>query len=147
MQTLACMFAYKYLPEFITYILPRCYILCSFAIIYVAKENMALPIPGKPVRGSKTGQPIMALLDLLGRSWSMGIVWHLYRGPSTFRKLQEYCESISPTTLNKRLKELKDSYLIERTLDGYALTRYGKELYELLAPLGGWAKIWAKNFK
>ncbi|NER15359.1 transcriptional regulator [Leptobacterium flavescens] len=108
---------------------------------------MKLPIPGQPVRGSKTGAPIMALLDLLGRSWAMGIVWHLYSGPSTFRKLQDYCESISPTTLNKRLKELKDSYLIERTVNGYALTEQGKELYELIEPLGSWAKIWAKNFK
>ncbi|WP_420603209.1 winged helix-turn-helix transcriptional regulator [Flagellimonas sp.] len=108
---------------------------------------MSLPIPGKPVRGSKSGAPIMALLDLLGRSWAMGIVWHLYNGPSTFRKLQEYCESISPTTLNKRLKELKDSYLIERTVEGYALTEHGKELFELIEPLGAWAKIWAKNFK
>lgn len=108
---------------------------------------MKLPIPGKPVRGSKTGQPIMALLDLLGRSWAMGIIWHLYTGPSTFRQLQDYCESISPTTLNKRLKELKESFLIERTIEGYALTKDGKELYELIEPLGGWARsTWAKNF-
>lgn len=89
----------------------------------------------------------MALLDLLGRSWAMGIVWHLYKGPSTFRRLQEYCETISPTTLNKRLKELRDSHLIDRTVDGYALTQQGKELYELIEPLGSWAKEWAKNFK
>ncbi|MEO9804126.1 MAG: helix-turn-helix domain-containing protein [Reichenbachiella sp.] len=108
---------------------------------------MALPVPGKPVRGSKTGQPIMALFDLLGRSWAMGIIWHLYNGPSTFRRLQEYCESISPTTLNKRLKELKNSHLIERTVDGYALTKRGKELFELIEPLGIWAKTWAKSFK
>ncbi len=108
---------------------------------------MKLPIPGKPVRGSKTGQPIMALLDLLGRSWAMGIVWHLYNGPSTFRQIQDYCESISPTTLNKRLKELRETALIERTIDGYALTKQGKELFELIKPLGSWAKKWAKNFK
>lgn len=107
---------------------------------------MAIPVPGKPVRGSKSGQPIMALLDLLGRSWAMGIIWHLYNGPSTFRKLQEYCESISPTTLNKRLKELKDAYLIERTVNGYALTRLGEELFDLIEPLGMWAKTWAKSF-
>lgn len=109
---------------------------------------MAVPVPGKPVRGSKSGQPIMALLDLLGRSWALGIIWHLANGPSTFRKLQQYCESISPTTLNLRLKELKESHLIERTLEGYALTNQGRELYELIQPLGGWArKEWAKNFK
>ncbi len=108
---------------------------------------MAIPTPGKPVRGSKSGQPIMALFDLLGRSWAMGITWHLYRGPSTFRKLQEYCESISPTTLNKRLKELNEAHLIEKTVEGYALTKEGKELYELLEPLGDWAQGWAKKFK
>lgn len=108
---------------------------------------MSLPIPGRPVRGSKTGQPIMALLDLLGRNWAMGIIWHLYKGPSTFRKLQMYCESISPTTLNKRIQELTDAYLIERSIDGYKLTEQGAELYELIAPLGAWAKKWAENFE
>lgn len=108
---------------------------------------MALPKPGQPVRGSKSGQPVMALLDLLGRSWAMGIIWHLKNGPSTFRKLQEYCESISPTTLNTRLKELKEAFLIETTDGGYALTSDGKELYDLIEPLGIWArKSWAKNF-
>lgn len=107
---------------------------------------MKLPIPGKPVRGSKSGQPIMALLDLLGRSWAMGIVWHLYNRPSTFRQIQEYCETVSPTTLNKRLKELRDTLLIERTMEGYALTKQGVELFELIEPLGLWAKKWAKNF-
>lgn len=109
---------------------------------------MAIPIPGKPVRGSKTGQPVMALLDLLGRNWSMGIIWHLSNGPSTFRRLQEYCESISPTTLNLRLKELRDSHIIERTVEGYTLTDCGKELFQLIEPLGGWARNrWAKKFK
>ncbi len=108
---------------------------------------MKSPIPGKPVRGSKSGQPIMALFDLLGRNWAMGIIWHLYSGPSTFREIQDYCESISPTTLNKRLKELKASYLIERNIHGYVLTKQGEELYELLEPLGSWArKKWALNF-
>ena len=107
-----------------------------------------IPRPGEPVRGSKTGQPIMALLDLLGRSWALGIIWHLYKGPSTFRKIQEYCESISPTTLNKRLSELKEAKLVERSLEGYVLTSHGKELYEHIEPLGIWArKVWATNFK
>jgi DNA-binding HxlR family transcriptional regulator len=107
---------------------------------------MKFPTPGQPVRGSKSGQPIMALLDLLGRSWAMGIIWHLNSGPSTFRKIQEYCETISPTTLNKRLKELTRAGFIERTIDGYALTAKGQELYRLIEPLGMWAREWAKKF-
>ncbi|NAY92017.1 transcriptional regulator [Muricauda sp. JGD-17] len=109
---------------------------------------MIIPKPGLPVRGSKTGQPIMALLDLLGRSWAMGIVWHLYKGPSTFRELQDYCESISPTTLNTRLGELNKCHLVERCLEGYVLTEYGRELFELLEPMGSWARHrWAKSFE
>lgn len=107
---------------------------------------MSIPLPGKPVRGSKSGQPIMALLDLLGRNWAMGIIWHLDKGPSTFRKIQDYCESISPTTLNKRLQELNDAYLVKRTIDGYALTQQGDDLFQLLNPMGKFAKEWAQNF-
>lgn len=108
---------------------------------------MGFPIPGQPVRGSKTGQPIMALFDLLGRNWAMGIIWHLSSGPSKFRELQVYCENISPTTLNKRLKELTKAGFIDRNIEGYLLTRQGEELFGMLNPLGAWAKKWAKNFK
>ena len=109
-------------------------------------DNKSHPTPGKPVRGSKTGQPIMVIFDLLGTSWAMGIVWHLNNGPSTFRRLQEYCENISPTTLNRRLKELNTANLIERSVDGYQLTEHGQELYKLIHPLGKWARSWAKNY-
>jgi len=104
---------------------------------------MSLPIPGKPVRGSKSGNHLMALFDLLGRSWAMGIIWRLQEGSCTFRALQDRCESISPTTLNK----LTQAFLIERSVDGYGLTDYSKEIFELLEPLESWAKKWAKNFK
>ncbi len=107
---------------------------------------MGIPKPGTPVRGSKSGQPIMALFDLLGRSWAMGIIWNLNEGACTFRELQAKCETVSPTTLNKRLKELNDAFIIHRTTDGYELTERGKTLFTLLDPLCKWARKWAKNF-
>ncbi len=108
---------------------------------------MKLPIPGQPVRGSNSGQPIMALLDLLGRSWALGIVWYLNNGPSTFRAIQDYCQSISPTTLNTRLKELQQSFIIEKSNEGYRLTTTGKELYGFIEPLGHWARhSWSIKF-
>lgn len=106
---------------------------------------MSIPIPGKPVRGSKTGVPIMALFDLLGRTWAMGVIWQLQNGPYTFRELQERCESISPSILNSRIKDLKEADIIERTLDGYQLTKRGNELIKLLLPFGGWSMDWAKE--
>jgi DNA-binding HxlR family transcriptional regulator len=104
---------------------------------------MAIPTPGKPVRGSTTGAPIMAVFDLLGRRWAMGIIWNLSDGPATFRALQAYCENISPSILNRRLKELREAQLITRTLEGYQLTDTGRELFVLLQPFGKWARAWA----
>lgn len=102
-----------------------------------------IPVPGQPVRGSKTGKPIMALFDLLGRSWALGIVWQLSNGPMTFRQIQTACEEMSPTILNRRLKELVASDIVERSDHGYQLTDNGTELFTFLKPLGGWAKQWA----
>lgn len=87
----------------------------------------------------------MAIFDLLGRRWAMGIIWNLSRGPSTFRALQNACETISPSILNNRLKELKEAQLVERSLDGYQLTTMGEELFALLKPFGGWAIRWAQQ--
>lgn len=102
-----------------------------------------IPRPGTPVRGSKTGKPIMALFDLLGRSWSLGIIWQLSNGGLTFRQLQTSCETVSPTVLNKRLKELRESGLVERGVDGYQLSKTGLELFGLLEPFGKWSQHWA----
>jgi len=101
------------------------------------------PIPGRPVRGSQTGQPIMALFDLLGRAWAMGIVWQLDDGPFTFRQLQSACENVSPSLLNRRLKELRTTGLVDHDTTGYHLTAMGMELLELIRPLGAWSDDWA----
>jgi DNA-binding HxlR family transcriptional regulator len=101
-----------------------------------------LPFPGGPVRGSKSGKPIMALFDLLGRSWAMGILWQLADQPHTFRSLQSACEGVSPSVLNKRLKELRACGLVAQD-GGYCLTGTGQELFQLLQPFGPWACKWA----
>jgi DNA-binding HxlR family transcriptional regulator len=106
---------------------------------------MAIPTPGKPVRGSKSGVPIMALFDLLGRTWALGVIWQLQDGPHTFRLLQEKCESISPSILNLRIKELREAEIVERTLDGYTLTQRGEKLVEIIRPFGDWSRTWAKE--
>jgi DNA-binding HxlR family transcriptional regulator len=106
---------------------------------------MAIPRPGKPVRGSQSGAPIMAAFDLLGRRWAMGIVWNLNQGPATFRALQSLCETISPSILNSRLKDLREAGLVTRGSEGYQLTDLGKELFSLLKPFGEWSIKWARQ--
>ena len=36
-----------------------------------------VPRPGRPVRGSRSGRPVMALIDLIGRRWVLRIIWEL----------------------------------------------------------------------
>ncbi len=98
----------------------------------------------KRVRGSRTGRPIMALLDLLGRRWVLRIVWELREEPKRFRELQDLIGA-SPTIVNGRLAELREAKLVELDADtGYRLTALGKELLRLFLPLHTWSEKWAK---
>lgn len=111
-------------------------------------QQMKIPLPGQPVRGSQSGTPIMALFDLLGRHWSMGVVWTLSEvGPCTFRKLQEECETISPMSLNTRLKELQVAGFVTRSNEGYEVTELGKQLHKQLRPLGQFSRMWAEHLQ
>lgn len=102
--------------------------------------------PGQAVRGSTSGRPIMVLLDILGKRWTLRILWELYQSESaTFRDLRSRCEEVSPTLLNNRLKDLRALNLVSLESDGYALTKDGKSLSRKLAPLDAWASEWAKS--
>lgn len=102
--------------------------------------------PRHPVRGSRSGRPVMALLDLLGRRWSLRVLWELRAGPMPFRALRAACEDVSPSVLNDRLRELREAGLVEHRAEaGYALTPSALELSELLLPLDAWARRWARR--
>lgn len=100
------------------------------------------PLPGRPVRGSDTGRPIMALLDLLGRRWTLRVLWELREERPTFRELQRRCDGVSSSVLAARLRELDEAALVERSSRGYALTSQGRDLLERLAVLDEWAGTW-----
>lgn len=110
-------------------------------------DSALCPLPGQPVRGSRTGKPIMALLDLLGRTWALGILWNLRSTPATFRLLQQRCEHISPTLLNRRLQELQQAQLVDKGEQGYQLSPLGHELLHLILPMGQWAQHWASQLQ
>ena len=106
---------------------------------------MKAPLPGRRVRGSQTGRPIMALLDLLGRRWCLRILWELHRGPQTFRSLRTSCDEMSPSVLNVRLSELREAGIVDHGGEGYALSANGRELLEAFEPLNEWSKRWARR--
>lgn len=100
----------------------------------------------RPVRGSTTGRPIMALLDLLGRRWTLRIAWELRDGPLTSRALRAACDDASPTVMQSRLSELREAGLVELVSgDGYCLTPLGRELMESFLPLHRFAERWSRR--
>jgi DNA-binding HxlR family transcriptional regulator len=106
---------------------------------------MATPVPGRPVRGSTTGEPIMALLDLLGRRWALRVIWELRSEPLSFRELQECCAGMSSSVLNDRLRELREADVVSLTPAGYELSKEGQALLDAYEPLQAWAKRWARR--
>jgi DNA-binding HxlR family transcriptional regulator len=87
----------------------------------------------------------MALLDLLGRRWSLRVLWELRDGPVPFRALQERCGGMSSSVLSQRLAELTKAEILERDAGGYRLSGEGERLLDGLAPLQSWAERWASR--
>ena len=85
----------------------------------------------------------MALLDLLGRRWTLRVLWELRDEPRTFGQIQG--GEISTSVLSQRLRELTDAGVVERTGSAYALTPRGAELAKLLLPLSRWAQRWREG--
>jgi DNA-binding HxlR family transcriptional regulator len=115
------------------------------------RKRISMPKPDaatnqRAVRGSRTGRPIMALLDLLGRRWTLRIVWELRDAPLTSRALRIACDDASPTVIQARLSELREAGLVELLAgDGYRLTPLGRELMESFLPLHRFAERWSRR--
>ncbi|MFI7489126.1 winged helix-turn-helix transcriptional regulator [Micromonospora echinaurantiaca] len=102
------------------------------------------PMPGRPVRGSTTGRPVMAALDLFGRRWTLRIIWELGDEPLGFRLLQRRCDGMSSSVLRQRLAELQEARLAEVLCNGnYTLTPLGHDAREALRPVIEWSRRWA----
>jgi DNA-binding HxlR family transcriptional regulator len=98
------------------------------------------------LHGSRTGRPIMVLLDLLGRRWTLRILWELREGRKlTSRELRAACDEASPTVLQARLSELRAAGFLDLAAEGgYSLTPLGQELCETFLPLHRFAERWRK---
>jgi DNA-binding HxlR family transcriptional regulator len=95
-----------------------------------AKENVAV------------GQ----LLELLESRYALRVMWALKDGhPQTFRLLQDSVGSITPNTLNTRIKELRAAGLMGHGGDGYTVTALGADLLKRLNDLQAFAGKWTAS--
>ena len=107
-----------------------------------------LPRPGRPVRGSATGRPLMAAMDLLGRRWTLRILWELRDKPLGARALRNRCDQMSTSVLYERLDELTAAGLLARDQAGaYLLTDLGTALRPALESLDSWARRWSQTLQ
>jgi DNA-binding HxlR family transcriptional regulator len=85
----------------------------------------------------------MAALDLLGRRHALRVLFELREGALRFRELRMRCGDVSPSVLNQRLRELRESGLVTQDpAQGYCLSERGAELGGVLAPLARWSEAW-----
>lgn len=105
------------------------------------------PRPGRPVRGSTTGRPIMAALDLLGQRWTLRVIWELRADALGFRELQRRCGQMSSSVLTTRLATLTEAEIVTLDDDGYYLTPLGRDLIQALGPLQTWADNWQEALR
>jgi DNA-binding HxlR family transcriptional regulator len=85
----------------------------------------------------------MAAMDLLGRRWSLRILWELRTDPLGAREVLARCDGLSSSVLYDRFRELTDARLVEQTADStYRLTSLGHSVGVALEPLDAWSKKW-----
>ena len=90
----------------------------------------------------------MAALDLVGRRWTLRILWELRSGPLGARELARHCDGMSSSVLYQRLDELTGAELVRQDVDErYELTDIGTKLGKALHPLDRWAKEWAEGLR
>jgi DNA-binding HxlR family transcriptional regulator len=84
---------------------------------------------------------VLALFDVLGRRWTLRIIWALHGEAMTYRPLAAAIPAMSTAMLTQRLRDLRAAGLVEHEHGaGYRLTPLGRDLLAHLTPLGEWAE-------
>ena len=92
---------------------------------------------------SKESVAINQLLALLESRYAIRVLWALRDGHAqTFRLLQDSVGSITPNTLNTRIKELREAGLLTHGGEGYAVTPMGADLLKRMGDLPAFASKW-----
>ena len=95
---------------------------------------------------SKENAAIGQLLALLESRYAIRVLWALRDGHAqTFRLLQDSVGTITPNTLNTRIKDLRAAGLVDHGSDGYVVTSLGADLLKRLADLPAFAAKWVVN--
>jgi DNA-binding HxlR family transcriptional regulator len=99
------------------------------------------PTPASLPDGAWDGKllPFLGLFDVLGRRWSLRLVWELRHGPASFRELRDRAGGMSSSVLNDRLRDLRQAGVVDHVPgEGYALTEMGAGLADRIVDIYLW---------
>jgi len=95
---------------------------------------------------AKENAAVGQLFELLESRYALRVLWALKDGhPQTFRLLQDSIGSITPNTLNTRIKELRAAGLMGHGSDGYIVTALGTDLLKRMNDLQAFAGKWVAS--
>ena len=96
-------------------------------------------------RESATARPLAELFELLGRRWTLRILWELRDRTLSFNDLRRAVGGMSQSVLVTRLTDLFGAGLVADVPGGYGLTSLGRSLVKELDPMAGWAARWDRD--
>jgi DNA-binding HxlR family transcriptional regulator len=93
--------------------------------------------------------PVAKAAEVFAERWTPLVLRELFCGSVRFNELRRGLPLMSPTLLSRRLKELEQADIVERTrgegrTSEYHLTAAGRELLPLIKVLGVWGKRWTR---
>jgi DNA-binding HxlR family transcriptional regulator len=95
---------------------------------------------------TKETAAVSQLFDLLESRYALRVLWALRDNHAqTFRLLQDSVGSITPNTLNTRLKEMREAGLVVHGSDGYSVTPVGADLLKRLSDVQAFAVKWTQT--
>jgi DNA-binding HxlR family transcriptional regulator len=94
-------------------------------------------------RESTTTRPLAELFELIGRRWTLRILWELRDRTLAFNDLRRAVGGMSQSVLVTRLTELFGAGLVADVPGGYGLTPHGSALVDRLVELEPWAAEWS----
>lgn len=95
---------------------------------------------------AKENAAVGQLFELLESRYALRVLWALKDGhPQTFRLLQDSVGSITPNTLNTRIKELRAAGLMGHGSDGYIVTALGSDLLKRMNDVQAFAGKWVAS--
>ncbi|MBH0775345.1 winged helix-turn-helix transcriptional regulator [Nocardia bovistercoris] len=100
----------------------------------------------KPSRGHEdpANEPVLAAIELLGRPWTLRVLWELEPAPLGFLELRRRMGQCSSSVLSVRLQQLQAADLVVKTpAKIYELTLAGTELGTALTSVWDWSRRWA----